>query len=52
MIGQVKEEMSVAFRFLCKFGTEPRHRHFTNRRVYCNYSKDLRSGTNPSVESG
>lgn len=25
--GQVREEMSVAFRFLCKFGTEPKHRH-------------------------
>lgn len=25
--GQVREDMSVALRFLCKFGTEPKHRH-------------------------
>lgn len=46
--------MSVAFRFLCRFGTEPKYIHFFKRkkRVYCNYSEDLRPGTDPSVESG
>lgn len=24
--GQVREDTSVVFRFLCKFGTEPKHR--------------------------
>lgn len=25
-IGQVREDMLVALKFLCKFGTEPKHR--------------------------
>lgn len=25
--GLGREEMYIAFRFICKFGTEPKHRH-------------------------